>query len=306
MVHLRLLAENGNSMLQVRSLDVRHHSPAEPADEACLQAGDLGRRPVTRENDLPAGFVQRIEGVEELFLRGLLTLEEVHVVHEQQVDLPVAALELLLRAALDCRDQVVRELLGANEGDSRLRPEQLDFVSDGLHEVRLAQPRVAVNEQRVVEAPGGLRYGMRRCISQLVRLSNNEVVEGVALVERGGRIAARERSCDGGLVGGWSDEQVHLLSGFPFLVNAEDDANGMPECNGCVAGYEVSVLGFVPVCSELVGSANHECIPFNEKGFGRFEPGAEGLFRYVLAGAIEQTGPDFDDRETHRVYANDN
>ena len=77
--------------------------------------GDLLRRPVGGEDDLLAGLVQRIEGVEELLLGRFLALEEVDVVHQEEVDVvPVAAPELRHRPAVDALDDLVDELLGAD------------------------------------------------------------------------------------------------------------------------------------------------------------------------------------------------
>ena len=54
----------------------------------------LGGRSEDSTSWLPRA-VERVEGVEELLLEPLVVLHELHVVDEEQVDLPVAALELL-------------------------------------------------------------------------------------------------------------------------------------------------------------------------------------------------------------------
>ena len=81
-------------MLEVRQLDVGDHSPLKATDEARFEARDLRRRPIAREHDLPAAFVQRVEGVEELFLRRFLPLQEVDVVDEEEVGLAKAPAEI--------------------------------------------------------------------------------------------------------------------------------------------------------------------------------------------------------------------
>ena len=170
-------------MLEVRQLDVRDHAPLEATHEARLEAGDLRRRPVAGEDDLPAGLVQGVEGVEELLLGRLLPLQELHVVDEQEVGLAIAPAELLRRALLDGADHLVGELLGADEGDADLRLALQHRVGDGLHQVRLAESRVAVDEERVVDLARGLGYGVRRCGGELVRLADHEVVERVAIAQ---------------------------------------------------------------------------------------------------------------------------
>ena len=85
-VLLLLLAQDGDPVLEVGLLDVGDHAPLEARDESGLEAGDLLRRPVGGEDDLLAGLVERVEGVEELFLGRFLPFEEVHVVDEEEVD----------------------------------------------------------------------------------------------------------------------------------------------------------------------------------------------------------------------------
>ena len=56
-----------------------------------------------------------------------------------------------------------------------------DLVRDGLHEVRLAESGVAVDEERVVDLAGRLGDGVRGGGGELVRLSDDEVVERVSI-----------------------------------------------------------------------------------------------------------------------------
>ena len=120
-IEVRLLAEDGDAVLEVRQLDVGDHAPLEARHEARLETGDLRRRPVAGEDDLSAAFVERVEGVEELLLHRLLAFEEVDVVDEQEVGLAEAAAEVGGGAVLDRRDELVGELLGADERDAGFR-----------------------------------------------------------------------------------------------------------------------------------------------------------------------------------------
>ena len=56
-----------------------------------------------------------------------------------------------------------------------------DLVRDGLHEVRLAESGVAVDEERVVDLAGRLGDGVGGGGGELVRLSDDEVVERVSI-----------------------------------------------------------------------------------------------------------------------------
>ena len=104
-----------------------------------------------------------------------------HVVDEEQVGLAKAAAEIGGGSVLDGRDELVGELLGADEGDAGVGLSLHDLVRDGLHEVCLAEPGVAVDEERVVDLAGRLRDGVRGGGRELVRLSDDEVVERVSI-----------------------------------------------------------------------------------------------------------------------------
>ena len=59
-----------------------------------------------------------------------------------------------------------------------------DRVGDGLHQVGLAQPGGAVDEERVVGLARRFGGGVGGGGGELVGLADDEGVEGVALVER--------------------------------------------------------------------------------------------------------------------------
>ena len=99
--------------------------------------------------------------MEELFLCAFFAFEELHIVDEQQVDFTEAATEVAHLSGLNRADELVGELLGAHVGEAQRRGAAHEFVRDALHQVRLAQPRVAVNEERVVDLAGRLRGGLR-------------------------------------------------------------------------------------------------------------------------------------------------
>ena len=85
-VLLLLLPQDGDPVLEVGLADVGHHAPLEAAHQPGLEAGDLLGRPVGGQDDLLVALVERVEGVEELFLGRFLAFEEVHVVHQEEVD----------------------------------------------------------------------------------------------------------------------------------------------------------------------------------------------------------------------------
>src|ERR1035437_4385064 len=94
--------------------------------------------------------MDRIEGVEELFLRPLFVGDELDVVDEEQVDAPVATPEVVELALLDAGNEFVCELLAGRIDNALARKARDDRVADGVHEMRLAEAHPAVQEKRVV------------------------------------------------------------------------------------------------------------------------------------------------------------
>ncbi len=88
------------------------------------------------------------------------------------------------------------------------------MVTDGMEEVGLPQPRLAVDEERVVVTPGLLGHGERRHVGELVRLPDDEVVERVLGDEPGLEVLHRcgELALDG-LAGGCPGGVGHRLVG---------------------------------------------------------------------------------------------
>src|SRR5262249_46530105 len=108
-------------------------------------------------------------------------LEEVDVVHEEEVGFAKTPPEICRGSVLNGGDELVGELLRSDEGDSGVRPPFEDVVPDGLHEVRLAEAGVAVDEERVVDLAWCLGYGVRGGGRKLVRLTNDEVIKSVSI-----------------------------------------------------------------------------------------------------------------------------
>jgi hypothetical protein len=140
--------------------------------------------------------VERVERVEELFLRLRLSGEELDVVDEEQVaPLAVARAELVHLLVLQRLHELVHEALGADVDDARFRPLLAHAMGDGVDEVRLAEPRAAADEERVVPPPAAARRRHRRRVRELVRRADDEVGERVLRVEpldRAGATDARD------------------------------------------------------------------------------------------------------------------
>src|ERR1700730_3937326 len=112
-----------------------------------------------------------VERVEELLLEFLGALEELDVVDEQYVEVAVATLEQRHAGAIpDGLDEVVHKRLRREVAHSEFREQRTDVMSDRVQQVRLAEPRASIDEQRVVGLGrlfgdgerGGVREAVRR------------------------------------------------------------------------------------------------------------------------------------------------
>ena len=124
--------------------------PGESRFQSFIDAVDVFRVAIAGQNDLLAPIDQRVEGVEKFLLRPFLVREEMNVVNQQRVDRAVVVLEAFLSTVADRRDHVVQPLFGAQVSDVGVRVVLLNAIAHGMHQMRLAQARLPVDEQRVV------------------------------------------------------------------------------------------------------------------------------------------------------------
>ena len=179
-----LLADDRDLHLEVRRLDVGDQPPLEPRAQPLLERRDLLRQRVGGHDDLLLRVVERVERVEELLLGRVLARDELDVVHQEHVELAVAALELVHALEAQGVDQVVQEPLGRQVEHSRVGIAAQDLLGDRVHQVRLAEADAAVEEERVVGARRRLRDGARRGVGELVGGSDDEGVEREARIGR--------------------------------------------------------------------------------------------------------------------------
>src|SRR5262245_15989637 len=90
---LSFLSQDRDARLDVGRLDVSHQAPFEAIAQPLFEVGNLLRKFIRGEHDLVMALVERVERVEEFFLRALATSQELHVVEDEHVDAAEAALE---------------------------------------------------------------------------------------------------------------------------------------------------------------------------------------------------------------------
>ena len=274
-VGLDLLAQDRDPRLEVGRLDVGDQAPLEPRAQPLLERRDLARRPVGGDHDLPAGLVDRVEGVEELLLDPLLVLEELDVVDQEQVVGAVALLEALDPLVAQRVDEVVHEGLARHVAHRELALVLADVLRDRLQEVGLAEPGAAVDEERVVRLRRRLGDRERGRVREAVRRADHERVEGVLRVA--GRRRPARRRC------------ASTASRLLRALGLGDGELDPPLVAGRVAdgsADQADEMAFDPVAREVVRNGEHELVVVQLESLHVVEPRA---VRRLVEGASEPT-----------------
>src|SRR3990170_5565720 len=276
-VSRHLLAEDGDARLEVGRLNVDDEAPLEARAEALLERGDVTRRTVRGQDDLPAGLVEGVERVEELLLDPLLVLEELDVVDEEDIVVAVAVLEALDTLLADRVDEVVRERLARHVARGETRRVLTHVPGDRLEKVRLAETGPAVDEERVVRLVGRLGDGERRGMREAVGRADDEGVERVLVAET---FHSSQR------------RRFRLRLGAGSLAHGQSHGSLLPDDvpDGRMEKSEEVALD--PAAREVVRDLEDELVIGEPGRVDLAEPGLESLFAKGAAKPPGHLGPD--------------
>ena len=143
-------AQDGDSGLQIRRLDVDGQAGFKAGDQACLEPLEVFWRYVGGDHNALIGLMQRVERMEELFECSFLAAQELDVVDQQYVDLAVTAVEFLDLAGIlvgiaQRFDEFVGEFLAGYVANLQIRILDQGVIADGVQQVRLAQTGAAID-----------------------------------------------------------------------------------------------------------------------------------------------------------------
>src|SRR5262249_50860237 len=134
-----LTHQDGYAGLELRRLDRHGEPPAETRFQPLLEAFDLLRIPVTRKDYLLLPLVKSVERMEELFLRAILVREKLNVVDQERIERAIRRFEFVDRVLPERLHHVADETLRVHISYARLRVSSTNHVSDGVHQMRLAE-----------------------------------------------------------------------------------------------------------------------------------------------------------------------
>src|ERR1044071_4095415 len=145
---MRFLPQDRHACLNIGRWELGRESPLETGNESMLEIRNLGGRAVARENNLFMAIEEGVEGVEKLFLRALLASEKLDVIDQKQVRLSIAFAKLNQIVVLNCVDKLVDKKFARKVHHLRVFLFHPNVLTDRLHQMRLAEPDSAVNEER--------------------------------------------------------------------------------------------------------------------------------------------------------------
>ncbi len=178
MRHRCLAHQNGDARFQFRRLDGNGKAPAEARFQSLLESVDFLRVPIAGQDHLLLTLEQRVEGVEEFFLRAVFSRKKLNIVDHETIQRSIGRFEIVDGVVLQRSHHVAHEALAVHVGQARLAVAFLEPVRHRVHQVRLAQTHAAINEQGVVRPARISRDLNRRGLGELVALALDEAVEG--------------------------------------------------------------------------------------------------------------------------------
>ena len=192
-LRFRLLAEDRDLRLDVGGLDVRDEAPLEAAVQPLLEGGDLARRAVARDHDLLLASWRALKmWKNSSWVRSLPAMNWMSSTSSTSIDAVLLA-EGGQPVEADGVDHLVDEAVRGDVEEVQLPVARLDVVADRVHQVGLAEPHAAVDEERVVGLDGDLGHRARGGVRELVRGADHEALERVLRVEREARRGSRSR-----------------------------------------------------------------------------------------------------------------
>ena len=137
-------AQNGDSRLQIRRLDVNGQAGFETGDQTFVESLQILRRHIGCDHNALVRLMQGIECMEELFKRRVLAAQKLNIVDEQHVDFAVATVEFLdltgiLVGVTQRFDEFVGEFLTGHITDFQRGILDQCVIADGVQQVGFTQ-----------------------------------------------------------------------------------------------------------------------------------------------------------------------
>src|SRR3989338_4436173 len=273
-VLLDLRLDDGDTGFDVGLGYLRDHAGGKTPLQTLFETRQKSRMLVGREDDLFVAVVERVEKMEEFLLRLLGVRDELHVVHDEDVVLAILVLEAVRAAGAHGIDVIDGETLRGHIEDILIRVLFLEMIPYRLNKVRLAAPRRAVNEERVVRKTRALEDGLRGGVRKLIERPDDERFERVPRVQVVALVDVEGFEVEGGVLGWLYAAGLPLGGGCRPVDNVLDGphrrvqpAEGLQD--------ELAVLFHEPLLHDLRGDRYLHGASVAPRDVGVAEPRAE-------------------------------
>ena len=188
-VQFFLLPEDRHPRLIIRCRDIRDQPPLEPGAEPRFKRLDIFRRLITGDDDLLAGYMKMVKCMEEFFLRTLLSDDELDIIDEEYVVVPVFLTEFCYGkfiaglSCFQCINQLIGKCLAGHIENFFGRIVLQDHMSDGMHQMCLAQSDASVYEKRIVHFTRRFSNGQRCGVGEIVIASHDKGVKCIFRIQ---------------------------------------------------------------------------------------------------------------------------
>jgi len=238
------------------------------------------------QNDLFVSGIDGVEGMEEFFLGGFFTGQEMDIVDDQQVGLAKSLAEIIKFSGFEGKDKLIGEFLAGDIKAAGLRAGIHYFITNALEQMGFSQPATAMDKERVEMGSGFGHDGFSGAKGELVGRADHKVVQfepQVGLAARGG-----VGLLSGAGVDAFSEEfrlGVQLaaaLSSKKFRINGENYFHGLMGNFQQGGGYLMGEMVFNPTADEKVGHAHLEIVLLDHQAGGVFKPDTIALLAEFL------------------------
>ena len=182
-VNFCLLLHDAKAQFIVCRVKVHDQTALQARFYAFFKIFNLTRRAVCRNDDLFVLVNQRVEGVEEFFLRRILAGNELHIIDHQHINRPEQFLEIHDLAFTQGLHKAVHELFCRQVQHAQMWLTLMNFMRNGMHKVGFAKANTAIQKQGVERHWPAFGHPPGGRIGQFIRFANNECIKREARIK---------------------------------------------------------------------------------------------------------------------------
>lgn len=177
------MADNGQAHFQIRRLNINSQTAKKTGNQSVRKIFDVLRFAVGSENNLVAGKMKSVKGVEEFFLSVFFAGNKLNVINQNTVKRAIFVLKLIDVFSAEGGNELVAKGFGGKILDFKRGVVLEKLPADSLHQMGFANTDSAPDKERIVGGTGIFNNSLGGSVSEIVAVANDKVIEGVAGVK---------------------------------------------------------------------------------------------------------------------------